>query len=74
MDAIKHGHEAPITLGILSLMGLRPAAVERLPIDLFSAKGSPVLTNVPGPRRPLVLTGRRLGAVLVWPLARAAWA
>ena len=66
MDAIKHGHEAPITLGILSLMGLTPAPVEARLIDFFSAKGSLVLTNVPGPRRPLELTGRRLGGVLVW--------
>jgi WS/DGAT/MGAT family acyltransferase len=66
MDAIKHGHEAPITLGILALMGLAPAPVEARLIDFFSAKGSLVLTNVPGPRRPLELTGRRLGGVLVW--------
>jgi len=66
MDAIKHGHEAPITLGILSLMGRTPAPVEARLIDFFSAKGSMVLTNVPGPRRTLHLTGRRLGGVLVW--------
>ena len=66
MDAIKHGHEAPITLGILSLMGLTPAPLEARLIVFFSAKGSLVLTNVPGPRRSLELTGRRLGGVLVW--------
>jgi WS/DGAT/MGAT family acyltransferase len=66
MDAIKHGHEAPITLGILALMGLAPAPLEARLIDYFSAKGSLVLTNVPGPRHPLRLTGRRLGGVLVW--------
>jgi diacylglycerol O-acyltransferase len=66
MDAIKRGHEAPITLGILSLMGRTPAPLEARLIDFFSAKGSMVLTNVPGPRRPLQLTGRRLDGILVW--------
>jgi WS/DGAT/MGAT family acyltransferase len=66
MDAIKHGHEAPITLGILSLMGRAPAPLEARLIDFFSAKGSMVLTNVPGPRKPLCFTGRELSGVLVW--------
>jgi WS/DGAT/MGAT family acyltransferase len=66
MDAIKHGHEAPITLGILSLMGRAPAPLEARLVDFFSAKGSMVLTNVPGPRQPLYLTGRELSGVLVW--------
>ena len=66
MDAIKKGHEAPITLGILSLMGRAPAPLEARLVDYFSAKGSMVLTNVPGPRRRLQVTGRELGGVLVW--------
>jgi WS/DGAT/MGAT family acyltransferase len=66
MDAIKHGHEAPMTLGILSLMGRAPAPLEARLIDFFSAKGSMVLTNVPGPRKALRFTGRELTGVLVW--------
>jgi WS/DGAT/MGAT family acyltransferase len=66
MDAIKHGHEGVISYGILELMGLTPAAVEARLIDFFSAKGSMVLTNVPGPRRPLSVAGTELAGVLVW--------
>ena len=66
MDAIKHGHEGAISYGILELMGHTPAAVEGRLIDYFSAKGSMVLTNVPGPRRPLSVAGTRLAGVLVW--------
>jgi WS/DGAT/MGAT family acyltransferase len=66
MDAIKHGHEGAITFGILSLIGHTPAAVETRLVDFFSGKGSMVLTNVPGPRRPLSFCGARLRGVLVW--------
>jgi WS/DGAT/MGAT family acyltransferase len=66
MDAIKHGHEGAISYGILGLMGHTPAPVEGLLIDYFSAKGSMVLTNVPGPRRRLSVAGTPLAGVLVW--------
>lgn len=66
MDAIKHGHEGAISYGILELMGLTPPAVEGRLIDYFSAKGSMVLTNVPGPRRRLSVAGTPLAGVLVW--------
>jgi WS/DGAT/MGAT family acyltransferase len=66
MDDIKHGHEGPITLGILGMMGRTPQLVERRLIEYFSAKGSMVLTNVPGPRERLSVVGTPLAGVLVW--------
>jgi WS/DGAT/MGAT family acyltransferase len=66
MDAIKHSHEGVFTFGILSLMGRTPTVVEERLIDFFSAKGSMVLTNVPGPRKRLSLAGTPLAGVLVW--------
>jgi WS/DGAT/MGAT family acyltransferase len=66
MDAIKRGHEGPLAYGILGLMGRTPPAVERRLIDYFSAKGSMVLTNVPGPQHPLSVAGTPLRGVLVW--------
>jgi diacylglycerol O-acyltransferase / wax synthase len=66
MDAIKHGHEGPIAYGILELMGLTPAPVEARLIDYFTAKGSLVLTNVPGPSAPICVAGAKLKGVLVW--------
>jgi WS/DGAT/MGAT family acyltransferase len=65
-DAIKHSHEGQIAYGILGAMGLTPSGVEARLIDLFSAKASAVVTNVPGPREPLAVTGARLDDVLVW--------
>jgi diacylglycerol O-acyltransferase / wax synthase len=66
MDAIKRSHEGPIAYGILGLMGWAPAEIESLLVEYFSAKGSMVLTNVPGPRRTLSLAGTPLRGVLVW--------
>ena len=66
MDAIKDSHEGALSFGILSLMGSTPVRVERALIDFFTAKGSIVLTNVPGPRKRLSLAGTPLGGVLVW--------
>ena len=66
MEEIKHGHEGAISYGILELMGRTPALVESRLIDYFSAKGSMVLTNVPGPRRALSVAGTPLAGVLVW--------
>jgi diacylglycerol O-acyltransferase / wax synthase len=66
MDAIKDSHEGALSYGILVLMGRTPVQVEQRLIDFFSAKGSMVLTNVPGPRRPLSLAGTPLGGVLAW--------
>jgi WS/DGAT/MGAT family acyltransferase len=66
MDAIKHGHEGALTYEILGLMGRTPPIVEERLIDYFSAKGSMVLTNVPGPRRAVSVAGTPLRGVLVW--------
>jgi len=66
MQAIKDSPEGPVSYGVLGAMGLSPPAVEAQLIDLFSAKASLVLTNVPGPRAPVYLAGTQLRGVLVW--------
>ncbi len=65
-DAIKHSHEGQIAYGILAAMGTTPSSVEARLIDLFSAKATAVVTNVPGPHEALTVTGARLADVLVW--------
>jgi diacylglycerol O-acyltransferase len=66
MDAIKRSAEGPMAYGILGVMGLTPPEVEKIAIDVFAAKASMVVTNVPGPQRPLYVAGARLRGVLVW--------
>ena len=66
MDALKRSHEAPMSYGILSAMGLTPPWVEDRLIGFFSEKASLVVTNVPGPREPLHFAGAPIDGVLVW--------
>jgi WS/DGAT/MGAT family acyltransferase len=65
-QAIKSSHEGAIAYGIIGLMGRIPGPVEERLIDFFSAKGTMVLTNVPGPPRTVSFAGVPVRGVLVW--------
>jgi diacylglycerol O-acyltransferase / wax synthase len=66
MDQIKQSREGPVSYGLLAATGLTPEPVERRIVDLFSAKGTAVMTNVPGPAQPVYLAGTPVRTVLVW--------
>ena len=66
MEEIKHGSDGAVSYGLLSLTGLAPEAIERRIVDLFSGKGTAVMTNVPGPRDPVCMAGVPVRTVLVW--------
>ena len=66
MQEIKDGRDGPVSYGLLSLTGLTPEPVERRIVDMFSGKGTAVMTNVPGPREPVYLAGTPVRTVLVW--------
>ncbi|HEV2476021.1 MAG TPA: WSD1 family O-acyltransferase, partial [Candidatus Dormibacteraeota bacterium] len=66
MDELKRSPEALVAFGVLNVMGLAPVEVERLGLRFFGSKATAVLTNVPGPREPLYLAGRKLNRVMFW--------
>jgi diacylglycerol O-acyltransferase / wax synthase len=66
MREIKNSREAPISYGILSLTGMTPEPLERRIIDLFTGKGTVVMTNVPGPREPVYIAGTPVRTSLFW--------
>jgi WS/DGAT/MGAT family acyltransferase len=66
MIEIKKGRDGPISYALLSAMGLTPEPIERRIVDLFTGKGTAIVTNVPGPSEPVFLAGTPVRAVLVW--------
>jgi diacylglycerol O-acyltransferase / wax synthase len=66
MEEIKHGRDGAVSYGMLSLTGLTPEPIERRIVDLFSGKGTAVMTNVPGPKQPVYLAGTPVRTVLIW--------
>ena len=66
MRSIKHSAEGVVSYGVLDAVGLAPLAVEKVVVDIFSAKGSTVVTNVAGPREPVTLAGSRLRGTIGW--------
>jgi len=66
MDDLKRSPEALVAYGVLNVMGMAPVEVERLGLRFFGSKATAVLTNVPGPREPLYLAGRKLEQVMFW--------
>jgi WS/DGAT/MGAT family acyltransferase len=66
MGAIKRSSEGPVSYAILQAVGLTPPGVEARIVDVFTAKASAVMTNVPGPREIVYLAGAPVRAVLVW--------
>ena len=66
MTEIKSSPEGAVSYGMLGAIGATPAAIEQRLLGLFSAAGSAVMTNVPGPREPVYLAGTPVRGVLVW--------
>ncbi len=66
MREIKDGREGAVSYGMLSLTGITPEPVERRIIDMFTSKGTAVMTNVPGPRETVYFAGTPVRSVLFW--------
>ncbi len=66
MEELKHSAEAPVTLGILGMMGLGTDAIRELVVRMLEPKATVVLTNVPGPPIPLYLAGQQIKQMMFW--------
>jgi WS/DGAT/MGAT family acyltransferase len=65
--AAKYSPDPVVSYGLLRLTGRLPYEAEQVVVDLFASKASVVITNVPGPRRPVYLAGRRVAGTIGWP-------
>jgi hypothetical protein len=66
MDELKGSTEAEVAITLLTLAGMLPKDVENFVFQLYHAKATAVLTNVPGPQQPLYLAGARLRSIMGW--------
>ena len=66
MRQLKNSRQAIVAFGLLAALGMAPAPVQELALDLFSRKATAVATNVPGPQQPLYLAGRKLRDLMFW--------
>lgn len=66
MRRLKNGHQAAATFGALAAVGMAPASVQSIALDLFSRKATAVATNVPGPQMPLYLGGSEIRELMFW--------
>lgn len=66
MRELKKSKQAALTFGLLAAVGMAPAAIQRLALELFSRKASTVATNVPGPQMPLYLAGCEVNELMFW--------
>ena len=66
MDHLKTSNEAVIVYGIIKAVGLTPAEIQKMSVNLFGAKATCVMTNVPGPKSHLYLAGKRIDTMMFW--------
>ena len=66
MDRIKNSPEAIVAVGILKAMGMTPIEIQRIIVEVFGAKSTAVMTNVPGPREPLYMGGQKVDTIMFW--------
>jgi len=66
MEDLKRSRQAIVAYGLLAALGMAPASVQGLALELFSRKATAVATNVPGPQQPLYLAGCTLREMMFW--------
>lgn len=66
MNRIKRSREAAVNDAILQIMGLMPDRLEKLALKFFGLKATAVMTNVPGPTRPVCIAGRPMRNAIFW--------
>jgi WS/DGAT/MGAT family acyltransferase len=66
MNQLKSSRQAIVAYGLLAALGMAPAPVQELALEMFSRKATAVATNVPGPQQQLYLAGSPIREQMFW--------
>ena len=66
MAELKGSYQPLLAFAVLSVTGLFIKPVQDAVLDLFSKKSTAVMTNVPGPAKPLKFCGSTLRQTMFW--------
>ena len=66
MDKLKVSADPYVNYGLLSAIGFLPASVGQKAAQFFGNKASGVMTNVPGPKKPLYFAGKEISNIMFW--------
>lgn len=66
MDRIKGTPEAIVAYGILNAIGVSTRQIEDFVVDMFGAKATAVMTNVPGPKTVRYIAGKPISELMFW--------
>jgi len=66
MNGIKKSPESIVAFGIINATGFTPQLFRDTIVKIFGMKGSTVVTNVPGPPKPLFFAGGKIDTIMFW--------
>ncbi|MFH2092162.1 MAG: wax ester/triacylglycerol synthase family O-acyltransferase [Pseudomonadota bacterium] len=66
MDKLKGSADPYVNFGLLSAIGFLPSTIAQKAAQFFGNKASGVLTNVPGPKKPLYFAGKQITNIMFW--------
>jgi diacylglycerol O-acyltransferase / wax synthase len=66
MAKLKGSHQPMLALGILAAMGVGPRILQEQLLGMLAKNATAVMTNVPGPQKPLFLSGAPIQTLMFW--------